>query len=128
QQRDLEHGLRLRFQLDRLAGTKRPGRAASQRRCHRAAGPLLHRPAMALAHEFLVPVGRRTGRTADRPAYRRTPALTGEAARTIALTSIALLCFSANSILCRLALAPELIGPGSFTTVRILSARHQPSP
>lgn len=56
------------------------------------------------------------------------------------MTSIALLCFSANSILCRLALAPKLIDPASFTTVRILSAavmltasvwlkyRHFPSP
>ena len=33
-----------------------------------------------------------------------------------------MLCFSANSILCRLALAPKLIDPASFTTVRILSA------
>jgi drug/metabolite transporter (DMT)-like permease len=40
----------------------------------------------------------------------------------VALTGIALLCFSANSILCRLALAPKLIDPASFTTVRILSA------
>lgn len=43
-------------------------------------------------------------------------------ARTAALTGIALLCFAANSILCRLALAPKLIDPASFTTVRILSA------
>ena len=38
------------------------------------------------------------------------------------MTSLALLCFSANSILCQLALAPKLIDPASFTTVRILSA------
>jgi drug/metabolite transporter (DMT)-like permease len=42
--------------------------------------------------------------------------------RTALLTSLALLCFSANSILCRLALAPQLIDPVSFTSVRILSA------
>src|SRR5262249_9582183 len=38
--------------------------------------------------------------------------------RTIALTSAAMGCFSANSILCRLALAPHLIDPATFTTVR----------
>jgi drug/metabolite transporter (DMT)-like permease len=48
--------------------------------------------------------------------------MTSEIARTAALTSIALLCFSANSILCRLALAPDLIDPASFTSVRIVSA------
>jgi len=56
------------------------------------------------------------------PNTSRTVALAREIARTAALTSIALLCFSANSILCRLALAPKLIDPASFTTVRILSA------
>src|SRR5258708_2878319 len=56
------------------------------------------------------------------PGISRNVALTREVARTAALTSIALLCFSANSILCRLALAPTLIDPASFTTVRILSA------
>jgi drug/metabolite transporter (DMT)-like permease len=38
------------------------------------------------------------------------------------LTSVAMLCFAANSLLCRLALAPDLIDPASFTTVRVLSA------
>jgi drug/metabolite transporter (DMT)-like permease len=38
------------------------------------------------------------------------------------LTSAAILCFAANSIFCRLALAPDLIDPATFTTVRILSA------
>jgi drug/metabolite transporter (DMT)-like permease len=52
----------------------------------------------------------------------RNSALTRSVARTAVLTCIALLCFSANSILCRLALAPKLIDPASFTTVRILSA------
>ena len=33
-----------------------------------------------------------------------------------------MLCFSANSLLCRLALAPKLIDPATFTTVRVLSA------
>jgi drug/metabolite transporter (DMT)-like permease len=42
--------------------------------------------------------------------------------RMMALTSAAILCFSANSIFCRLALAPDLIDPASFTTLRILSA------
>lgn len=56
------------------------------------------------------------------PGTSRTTALARHFARTALLTSIALLCFSANSILCRLALAPKLIDPASFTTVRILSA------
>jgi drug/metabolite transporter (DMT)-like permease len=56
------------------------------------------------------------------PVTSRTAELTRHLARTAVLTSIALLCFSANSILCRLALAPKLIDPASFTTVRILSA------
>ena len=37
------------------------------------------------------------------------------------LTAVAMLCFAANSILCRLALAPGLIDAASFTTVRVLS-------
>ena len=42
--------------------------------------------------------------------------------RMVLLTSTAILFFAANSILCRLALAPERIDPASFTSVRILSA------
>ena len=42
--------------------------------------------------------------------------------RTLVLTSVAILCFSANSILCRLALAPDLIDPATFTSVRVVSA------
>lgn len=42
--------------------------------------------------------------------------------RTALLTATAILCFSANSLLCRLALAPKLIDPASFTSVRIASA------
>jgi len=42
--------------------------------------------------------------------------------RTIALTSAAMLCFAANSILCRLALAPRHIDAATFTTLRVLSA------
>ncbi|TMJ30909.1 MAG: DMT family transporter [Alphaproteobacteria bacterium] len=76
---------------------------------------------MALADELLVPGRRRAGCRPARPTYCGPP-LTREVARTVALTSTALLCFSANSILCRLALAPKLIDPASFTTVRILSA------
>jgi drug/metabolite transporter (DMT)-like permease len=56
------------------------------------------------------------------PSTSRSGALPRDIVGTAALTSIALLCFSANSILCRLALAPKLIDPASFTTVRILSA------
>lgn len=40
---------------------------------------------------------------------------------TLAWTSLALIAFAANSILCRLALGHQLIDPGSFTAVRLLS-------
>src|SRR5689334_9979247 len=40
---------------------------------------------------------------------------------TIALTAAALVAFAANSLLCRAALAPRLIDPTSFTSIRILS-------
>jgi drug/metabolite transporter (DMT)-like permease len=33
-----------------------------------------------------------------------------------------MLCFAANSILCRMALAPGLVDPATFTTVRVVSA------
>ena len=39
----------------------------------------------------------------------------------IALTALAMLAFAANSVLTRLALAPGLIDPASFSTLRILS-------
>jgi drug/metabolite transporter (DMT)-like permease len=42
--------------------------------------------------------------------------------RTIALAGTAMLCFAANSILCRLALAPKRIDASTFTTLRVLSA------
>lgn len=47
---------------------------------------------------------------------------TGTYLRTILLTSTAMLCFAANSILCRLALAPRLIDAATFTTLRVASA------
>jgi drug/metabolite transporter (DMT)-like permease len=43
-------------------------------------------------------------------------------AKTLLLTALAMLCFAANSVLCRLALAPDLIDPASFTALRVLSA------
>lgn len=48
-------------------------------------------------------------------------------ARTLLLTGVAMLCFAANSLLCRLALAPQtnagsLIDWASFTTLRVLAA------
>lgn len=42
--------------------------------------------------------------------------------RTILLTGLSVLCFAANSLLCRLALAPHLIDAATFTSVRVLSA------
>lgn len=41
--------------------------------------------------------------------------------KTTIYCSLALLCFAANSVLCRLALGRELIDAGSFTVVRLLS-------
>src|SRR5215218_5454630 len=38
------------------------------------------------------------------------------------LTAAAMLCFAANSIVCRMALARELIDAATFTTLRVLSA------
>ena len=42
--------------------------------------------------------------------------------RTLLLACVSVLCFAANSLLCRLALAPDLIDAASFTTVRVLAA------
>jgi len=42
--------------------------------------------------------------------------------RVVGLTSTAIVCFSANSILCRLALAPDFIDPATFTSLRVLGA------
>ena len=41
--------------------------------------------------------------------------------RTWMLTALAMIAFAANSILCRLALAPQLIDAASFTSIRVLS-------
>ena len=38
------------------------------------------------------------------------------------LTAAAMLCFTANSLLCRLALAPSLVDAATFTTLRVASA------
>src|SRR6185312_6021455 len=54
-----------------------------------------------------------------KPAPARTHGLPP---RTLMLTAAAMLCFAANSLLCRLALAPRLIDAATFTTVRVLSA------
>ena len=42
-------------------------------------------------------------------------------ARTAALTTLAMLAFAANSLLCRMALQPALIDPASFSSVRLAS-------
>lgn len=41
--------------------------------------------------------------------------------KTITLTTLALIAFAANSVLCRLALGKEVIDASSFTIVRLLS-------
>jgi drug/metabolite transporter (DMT)-like permease len=58
------------------------------------------------------------------PAGGEIAALNGDAPRaweTTALTAAALVAFAANSLLCRAALAPKLVDPASFTSIRILS-------
>jgi drug/metabolite transporter (DMT)-like permease len=42
--------------------------------------------------------------------------------KSVVLTCVSMLCFAANSLLCRLALAPDLIDPASFTSARVLAA------
>lgn len=42
--------------------------------------------------------------------------------RILVLTAAAMLCFAANSLLCRMALAPRLVDAATFTTVRVVSA------
>ena len=42
--------------------------------------------------------------------------------RMLVLTAAAMLCFAANSLLCRLALAPRLVDAATFTTLRVVSA------
>ena len=42
--------------------------------------------------------------------------------QAILLTAVAMLCFAANSIVCRLALAPGHIDAATFTTLRVISA------
>src|SRR4051794_3531486 len=42
--------------------------------------------------------------------------------KILTLTTAAMLCFSANSILCRLALGPRLVDAATFTSVRVVSA------
>lgn len=42
-------------------------------------------------------------------------------ARIIALTSLAMIAFAGNSLLCRVALIHTTIDPGSFTTIRLIS-------
>jgi drug/metabolite transporter (DMT)-like permease len=44
------------------------------------------------------------------------------AARTVALTALAMLAFAANSVLCRLALGEHFIDPASFAAVRVFTA------
>jgi drug/metabolite transporter (DMT)-like permease len=44
------------------------------------------------------------------------------AARSMALTALAMLAFAANSVLCRLALGQQLIDPASFAAVRVFTA------
>jgi len=62
-----------------------------------------------------------TTRGAIRPGAESHAAGRRAANGTIALTTIAMLAFAANSVLCRLALAQTSIDPASFTLTRITS-------
>ena len=55
----------------------------------------------------------------DRPAPRTR--IARSAALTAAATAAAMAAFAANSLLCRLALGPELIDPVGFTAIRLVS-------
>ena len=111
---------------------ERTRRATAPARRRRRARHLLPRPAVAVEDELVIPVGcRRRCGAAGGPYSDRTLNSHHEAEalvpvrtslRTIVLTATAMLCFAANSILCRLALAPGQIDPATFTTLRVLSA------
>jgi len=58
----------------------------------------------------------------DRRPTSRPASTGGTSLRTIVLSSTAMLCFAANSLLCRLALAPMHIDAATFTTLRVASA------
>lgn len=49
------------------------------------------------------------------------PAPSGSRLRTLALTGATLICFAANSLLCRAALRPGLVDAATFTSVRLVS-------
>src|SRR5574337_193286 len=49
------------------------------------------------------------------------PSPTASRLRRAALTALTLVCFAANSLLCRAALRPRLIDAATFTTVRLAS-------
>lgn len=50
-----------------------------------------------------------------------TPPTDGHARSTALLAAFTMVAFASNSVLCRLALLPDLIDPGSFTLVRLVS-------
>lgn len=49
-------------------------------------------------------------------------ATASQASKAAVLTAATMICFAANSLLCRLALGPGLIDPASLTTLRVLAA------
>ncbi len=72
--------------------------------------------------EFVLPVKRRTVYRAHRlrsdlPHLQTVPAST----RTLLLTTVTMIAFAANSVLCRQALGGEHIDPVGFTAVRLLA-------
>jgi drug/metabolite transporter (DMT)-like permease len=53
------------------------------------------------------------------PSHRERPRLATAQARTVSLTALAMVAFAANSVLCRMALAPGAIDAASFTALRL---------
>jgi drug/metabolite transporter (DMT)-like permease len=51
------------------------------------------------------------------PSHRRVASLP----RTVGLTAATLICFAANSLLCRAALRPRLLDAATFTSIRLIS-------
>src|SRR6266702_4077914 len=64
---------------------------------------------------------RRDGQSSAAGVTGRLPRAGVGRLRTVALTAATLVCFAANSLLCRAALRPRLIDAATFTSIRLVS-------
>lgn len=67
------------------------------------------------------PQARAGGSARSEVARGREPAAPSSPLRTAGLTAATLVCFAANSLLCRSALQPGLVDAATFTSIRLLS-------